>query len=92
MTITANSDGQDNQNDNHSEGDGESMVFLYRHAVQAGTDQSERLAVNGEVDSQMLSLVAGHRITSRSGPKSVIPISGTGNDLFFSNFATESMS
>ena len=72
MTITANSDGWDNQNDNHSEGDGESMVSLYHHAVRSGTDQSDssqkRLAVNAEADSQMLSLVAGHRITSDLGP------------------------
>ena len=49
MTITANSDGRDNQNDNHSEGDGESMVSLHRHAVLSETDQSDgsqkRLAV-----------------------------------------------
>ena len=68
----ANSDGRDNQNDNHSEGDGESMVSLHRHAVLSGTDQShssqKRLAVNAEVDSQTLSLVAGHRITSDLGP------------------------
>ena len=72
MTITANSDRRDNQNDNHSEGDGESMVSLHRHAVLFGTDQSDssqkRLAVNAEVDSQMLSLVAGHGITPDLGP------------------------
>ena len=49
-----------------------SLWFLDRHAVRSGTDQSDssqkRLAVNAEVDSQMLSLVAGHYITSDLGP------------------------
>ena len=70
--LLSDNHGWDNQNDNHSEGDGESMVSLHCHAVLFGTDQSDssqkRLAVNAEVDSQMLSLVAGNRITSDLGP------------------------
>ena len=79
------------QDDDHREGDGNKVSLWLPYIIMLLYLQM-RMAVNLEVGLQMLLVVVDCRTTPDLAQKSVISISGTGKNLFFSNFATESMS